>query len=221
VLTRERRRNNMSCNCNNKNIFTLGTVSCSSRGSLIDKSVSCDCDDEQLIVVKGVCPAIKLEDMLTLDTQTTWTQMFIPEVLCIPSQKPDIEQIQNISSVPEIFSQRVVKTPISGAVDDQGVFVPEPNQEGINSTGRKLVIEGMLRQKVVYTADLPQQSVHSAHFDVPFSAFIILPYDTPLTTKYKIETCIEDIFVCRVTARQIFKNVTLFIKATALVCPAP
>ena len=49
------------------------------------------------------------------------------------------------------------------------------NEEGTCLTGRKLVIEGFLKQKVVYTANVSSQSVHSAHFTVPFSAFVI-PY---------------------------------------------
>lgn len=208
----------MSCNCN-KNIFTLGSIACSSKGSLVDRTISCDCNDEQLIIIKGACSEAKLRGMLTSDTEKTWTQIFIPEVLCIPEQKPDIEQLMSVTAIPEIFSQRVVKTPVSGTYDPIAKkFTADPNQEGTNITGRKLVIEGILKQKVIYTAAVEQQSVHSAHFDVPFSAFIILPYNTPLTQKYKIEACIEDIFVCRITARQVFKNVTIFIKATALVC---
>jgi len=49
------------------------------------------------------------------------------------------------------------------------------NAEGTCLTGRKLIIEGVLKQKIVYTAELADQSVHSAHFEVPFIAFII-PY---------------------------------------------
>jgi hypothetical protein len=213
----------MSCNCNdknnnNKNIYTLGSISCISQGNLVDTTVYNDCDDEELVILKGACSPAKLRGMLTTDEEITWTQIFIPEVLCIPEQKPDVEQLVSVTSVPEIFSQRVVKTPISGTVSDEGAFTPIENQEGTIITGRKLVIEGILKQKVVYTAALEQQPLHSAHFDVPFSAFIILPYGTPLTRKYKIETCIEDIFVCRTTPRQVFKNITLFIKATPLVC---
>lgn len=42
-------------------------------------------------------------------------------------------------------------------------------------TGRKLIIEGTLKQKIVYTAEVDVQSVHSANYEVPFIAFII-PY---------------------------------------------
>ncbi|MBO3445730.1 DUF3794 domain-containing protein [Clostridium sp. CCUG 7971] len=50
-----------------------------------------------------------------------------------------------------------------------------PNAEGTCLSGRKLIIEGTLKQKVVYTAEVETQSVHSAHYEIPFSAFII-PY---------------------------------------------
>ena len=48
------------------------------------------------------------------------------------------------------------------------------NEEGTCLTGRKLVIEGFLNQKVVYTGNVDVQSVHSAHYAVPFSAFIVV-----------------------------------------------
>lgn len=54
-------------------------------------------------------------------------------------------------------------------------LMTEPNEEGTCLTGRKLIVEGVLKQKVVYTADVDVQSVHSAHYEIPFSAFII-PY---------------------------------------------
>ena len=49
------------------------------------------------------------------------------------------------------------------------------NAEGTCLSGRKLIIEGTLKQKIVYTAEVDTQSVHSAHYEVPFMAFII-PY---------------------------------------------
>lgn len=47
------------------------------------------------------------------------------------------------------------------------------NTEGTCLSGRKLVIEGTLKQKLVYTGEVDVQSVHSAHYDVPFITFII------------------------------------------------
>jgi hypothetical protein len=200
----------MNCSCKD---FNMASLACSDAGNLVDCDNSCDCDNELPIVIKGVCPPEVIEDMLE-DRSRNWTQIFVPEVLCVPAQKPDIEQILNVNARVEIISQRVIKTPRLVDAND----VPVRSEEGLYSTGRKLIIEGILRQKVIYTAANQQQSVHAAHFDVPFSAFIVLEEDTLLSTKYKIEACIEDVFVCGCTARQIFKNVTIFLKATPIEC---
>jgi len=201
----------MSCQCT-KHIFEnkLGKIACTSTGKLEEKEFSFSGCEEDLVEKLGICTPTKLA---AIDTETTWTQIFIPEVLCIPEQKPDVEQVITVTSTVDIMSTRVIKTP---KVENAGGLVQ--NYEGTFLTGRKLIIEGVLRQRVIYTADVEDQSVHSAHFDVPFSVFVVLPEDTDLFNKYKIEPCIEDIFICRVTSRQIFKNVTLFIKATKLTC---
>lgn len=54
-------------------------------------------------------------------------------------------------------------------------FVIISNAEGTCLSGRKLIIEGDINQKIVYTGLVREQSVHSAHYTMPFSAFII-PY---------------------------------------------
>ena len=72
------------------------------------------------------------------------------------------------------------------------------NAEGTCLTGRKLIIEGVLKQKVVYTAELSEQSVHSAHFEVPFIAFII-PYASfeGLTPAAPLTVYDEEISSCK------------------------
>lgn len=200
----------MNCSCNEVN---MGSIACSSSGNLAVEHHKFNLDVELPIVIKGVCPKEQIEDMLS-SGEKIWTQIFIPEVLCVPYQKPDIEQLLSVNSQVEIISQRVIKTP--RLVSNADALVP--SIEGLYSTGRKLVIEGILRQKVIYTAANPQQSIHSAHFDVPFSAFMVLNKDTSISTRYKIEACIEDVYICGCTPRQIFKNVTLFLKASPIVC---
>lgn len=59
--------------------------------------------------------------------------------------------------------------------DQSSAFEIIHNAEGTCLSGRKLIIEGILKQKIVYTAEVDTQSVHSAHYEVPFIAFII-PY---------------------------------------------
>lgn len=136
----------------------------------------------------------------------------------------------------------IVTTALQGILDlvdnlleDAVYFTLNENAEGEILTGRKLVIEGVLRQKVVYTADVDEQSVHSAHFEIPFVAFIVpyasfegLTYDPTvdgfffnpeepivpnLCENFSVEACIEDIFVYALDERTVFKNITLFLYA--------
>lgn len=163
-------------------------------GDLIDVKTFCNITDE------------------ALDEYLYWTQIFIPETLVIPDLKPDIEQINSVKVEVEILRKKVIITPTSDPVE---------NQEGKILTGRKLIIEGQLCQTVTYTAQVPKQSVHTAHFIVPFSAFIVVPVlinstDT-LDINFRINACVEDVFIKQVCPRQIFKNVTLLLHAQ----PAP
>lgn len=64
-----------------------------------------------------------------------------------------------------------------------------PNEEGSCLSGRKIVIEGELIQKMVYTALVDSQSVHSFCNKIPFNVYII-PY-----AKFEGLTYTEDIEV--------------------------
>lgn len=176
----------MECNRNN-NCFIPG---------------NCGCDFGAKIF--GSCNPSKI----TLDADKpetlNWTEISVPEILCVPKQKPDIEHIDQVHAKAEINCVKLLETPylfeggtydvvlldangdISQIVDDNAKvyiysgndeipLITKPNEEGTCLTGRKLIVEGTLKQKVVYTADVDVQSVHSAHYEIPFSAFII-PY---------------------------------------------
>lgn len=167
------------------------------------------CKSDDVVNIQGLCTTTQIQNMLQFGATDKWTQFFIPEIVDIPSQKPDVESVDTIYSSVEIISQRVIKTPV----------LANPaltNWEGTLLTGRKLVIEGLLKQKIVYTAARSDQPLHSAHFIKPFSVFIIIDGDTLLSQVFKIETCLEDIYSCRLSERNIFKNTTIFIKATPL-----
>lgn len=181
---------------------------------------SCTGYDKQLSKV-GIYPENKIENVLTCSGDLDkWVQFYIPEIVDIPTQKPDIEGLISLHSNIKIISQRVIKTPqVTGYTNPNGTIVlgeDIPNAEGTKLTGRKLIIEGFLNQKVIYTADEPNQSVHSAHFTYPFSVFIVIDKDTPLSQQYTITPYIEDLFACQLSLRSIFKNTTIFIKASKL-----
>ena len=178
----------------------------------------CIIESEDINIV-GEYPANKIEKALTCFADTDkWTEFYLPEIVDIPTQKPDMEGIVEVHSCVEIISQRVIKTPVvMGYTNTAGNFISGeniPNAECTNLTGRKLIIEGLLKQKVIYTADDDEQSLHSANFEIPFSTFIIIEKDTPLSQQFRITPYIEDIFVSRLSERSVFKNTTIFIKAS-------
>jgi hypothetical protein len=169
--------------------------------------MSCSCVCNQAIEIIGLCDTTKIE-FNDDDRNRNWTEISIPEVLTIPCQKPNVESVEKVFVKVNIISKRVIATPAA----------TDPNSEGTNLTGFKLIVEGIIKQNIVYTADVPEQSVHSAHFDIPFSAFIVLPAaDTTLEEKFCVDVCVEDVYVKVFNERDIFKNVTLFLRAY----PAP
>ena len=178
----------------------------------------CIIESEDINIV-GEYPDNKIEKVLTCFTDTDkWTEFYLPEIVDIPIQKPDMEGIVEVHSCVEIISQRVIKTPVvMGYTDDAGNSIAGediPNAECTNLTGRKLIIEGLLKQKIIYTAAVDEQSIHSANFEITFSTFIIIEKDTPLSQQFRITPYIEDIFVSRLSERSVFKNTTIFIKAS-------
>lgn len=178
------------------------------------------CDTSAHISTVGVYPENKLENILQCSPVTDeWVEFYIPEIVDIPVEKPDIEDIVSIHSYIELISERVIKTPTVTGYSLNGVPVAGediPNSECTNLTGRKLIIEGLLKQKIVYTAAVPDQTLHSAHFSIPFSVFIIVAGDTPLSQNFRVYPYIEDIYACKLSERSVFKNTTIFIKASAL-----
>lgn len=91
------------------------------------------------------------------------------DILYIPSQKPDIECIESINVSVYVKNFKIIKTIM----------------------GSKLVIEGIKKYKVMYTADNCEQSVHSAHFERGFCEFILL--DNNYYSGYS--QCVRDIFI--------------------------
>lgn len=128
-------------------------------------------------------------------------QLSVQETVHLPHAKPDIEQIVKVIAEVVITSTRVIITPQATSLEGQIL------------TGYKLIVEGEMRQKIEYVADEPSQPVHAAHFNVPFSTFIVLPSDFVLGTPLVVTGYIEDIFAQQVSKRCIFKNITVLITA--------
>ena len=72
----------------------------------------CIIESEDINIV-GEYPDNKIEKVLTCFTDTDkWTEFYLPEIVDIAIQKPDMEGIVEVHSCVEIISQRVIKTPV-------------------------------------------------------------------------------------------------------------
>ena len=137
-----------------------------------------------------------------------FTEIAVPEIVTIPDEKPDIEMILSCMVEAEVISTRLITTPCM------------KSYEGQLLSGRKLIIELKLKQKITYVADEPDQSEHSADFEnVVTSVFIVLPQridNTSIETLFKknkiiVTPYIEDIYCEMMDERTIFKNITLLL----------
>lgn len=153
--------------------------------------------DFQLSLVSPIQTRTITSNKLIIEVfPTSFKQLSVDETVKIPCQKPDAQQILGTLVDIVIFNTKVIET------------IKATSLEGQTLTGFKLIIEGKLNQKVEYVAEEPEQSVHAAHFIVPFSTFIVLPEDFDPNTTIEIEAFIEDIFTKLIDKRTIFKNVT-------------
>ena len=135
---------------------------------------------------------------------TSFKQITIDEYLKIPTQKPDIEQINNISGKVKILNCHVIKTSKLTSLEGQGL------------SGNKLVVHGELNQVVEYTAKDTNQSIHVAHYDIPFSTFIVLPESYKIGSKVEVTGILEDVFFNAIDERNFFKNATVLLTAKIL-----
>lgn len=134
------------------------------------------------------------------------TQYIVEEKYVISETKPDIEQVNSVMIQAEVTNVRTIATPV----------------------GLKVIIDGLLNQKFIYTANDPVQSVHSAHFTEPFCTFIEIKLTVPagLTVIEYLQTLgitladvitgrtsvlIEDASVKLIDPRTIEKCIVLFL----------
>lgn len=180
-------------------------------------NLSCSSCSNELIDIYGLCEPSDINAVIS--SNPYWIQMYIPETLTVPEVKPDIEGINSVDISVNILRAEVIKTPVSVI----------PNLEGKSLSGRKLIVEGQLCQKIGYTAALEDQPAHSMHFYVPFSAYIVVPETITFTDENNVKTdvdsldvnfsvnaCIEDVNISVLDSRTVLKQVTLLLYAVSV-----
>lgn len=122
-------------------------------------------------------------------------------ILYVPIPKIAIQEVDIVNADAEILDYHVIRTM-------RGL-----SAENRRSTGYKLIINGLLTQNLEYTAVDALQSVHSSKFERKFSTFINLPEDYEEGSHIIVNARVEDINYHKLTEREVFTNITLFIEA--------
>lgn len=150
-----------------------------------------------------------------------WSETSITNILHLDSAKPSVENIEQIHAEANVTNVKLVETAYCFKsnvydlvkLDSDGnpiilangqycleekdvIFYLAPleplfNEYGNYINGRKLIVEGDLIEKMVYTSDLNTKTVHTVDYKTPFSAFII-PY-TSINGKPKFYKVVDPI----------------------------
>ena len=137
---------------------------------------------------------------------SNFKQLSVEEYLEIPHQKPDLETINNVSGKVDMIKCAVIKTG------------PSVSSEGQKLTNYKLIVQGILHVVIEYTSCTPGQNVHSTHFSIPFSTFIVLPVDFVPGGKVDPHGIIEDVYAKEIDCRRLFVNTTILLTANVQSC---
>lgn len=135
-------------------------------------------------------------------------QLIIEDVIKIPPEKPEVEQINDVL--------------VDIKVEDLNLVYVKDKR--CNQLTIKAIVKGNINEKIVYTADLEEQSIHSAYFNHHFQSFVIFDFDLKVKdlcldnldfdfySKY-LDTyiCIEDITIRKVKQKKFIKYITLLI----------
>jgi len=128
-------------------------------------------------------------------------QLQLQDVIKISNSKPNVEQILSVYVNVEITNTHIISTATGQSCEGQ--ILKE----------KKLVVEGEILQKLEYITDLEEQSIHAAHFVMPFSSFIVLGKEDDCYSGFDVTGYIEDIYVKKIDKRRVFKNVILLLNA--------
>ena len=162
------------------------------------------------IQIDGLCDDIKSVTAV-ISQYPYWFENIINETLRIPDEQPDIESINSLNITVNILRQQVIKTPI--ATTD--------NIEGKLLSGRKLIVEGNLCERISYTANEEVQGVYTVEYYIPFSVYIVIPKEytfnsvvfDSLDINYNVSACVEDVSIVQIDFRNLQTQVTVLLYA--------
>lgn len=143
-----------------------------------------------------------------------WAEISLSKLIFIPDNKIKAEAINKIYIDVKINCVKLVETPYSrknydvALLDENGDVVYKDgkvqscsccntfgllrNQEGTCLSGRKLIVEGIVKEKIMYTGCVKSQSVHMLEVEYPFLTYLNVYAKFTNTTKLEREIIVVD-----------------------------
>lgn len=132
---------------------------------------------------------------------STFKQQTLSKYITLPFSKPNIEEVDNVVVDVLIDDSYVVDT------------MKSESNEGQVLSGYKLIVHGRIKMSIEYTAMLPTQPMHSAHCEMPFSTFLILPPDYVKGSYVEVSSEMENVDVDLVDLRGAMVNIVFLVIA--------
>lgn len=160
--------------------------------------MNCDCcrNSPGIRIINNNCPQV-------LNTNS-WSQISVPETITLPDCYSDIDNLVNVTVESKVIGSSFIITPSSNGIK---------NKEDTLLTGFKLLVQGVLKQQILYTSKSCYSEVSAINFNMPFCAFVMLPSNATPKDNYCIKICIEDVYATVLSPRKIFKSATLLVSA--------
>lgn len=84
--------------------------------------------------------------------------------------------------------------------------------EGETLTGKKLVVNGTLLERIEYTEFCEDKSIRVAEYNIHFNTFIVLPENCSNLDCMKVESCIEDVDMRLIDPMTLYQSVGLLLE---------
>ena len=197
---------------NNRNIkFTTNiflTACCSE--CVKNENSKCFLNSNLFPEIYGLCNKNILNNLLISDINSInyWNQISLSKIFTLPLDKPDIIQILSVSSKFKLIDKKFISTPKSN----------DNNLNNLSLTGKKLIVNGLLCQRMEYISKTENQEVISIDIIIPISSYIMLPNNYPYYNKFNICFCLENVDLCCLNNRQVFSSAVVFLKAKPKQC---
>lgn len=152
--------------------------------------------DNEAIKIDGISPNFPQEG-------SNFKQFKLKKVTTLSPKDPDINELYYANAKVEVKHTKLLKT-------EKG-----ESEEGQILKGLQLVVEGNVKQTIKYMSEDKNKSIVFSEYLLPFTTFIALGENFD-STKWKIDTYIEDIYVLKLSKRKIYQSIMFLIDVNNL-----